>query len=89
MKRNELQAQVERTGNEASSKNLNLSKILLAIDNLYQRCIDGSYKMRYELDDHGTETKDRNDKNGENKEKKKKEMEFEEDDLTKKGICPY
>lgn len=35
--RNSLQSVVEASNNDASSKNLNLGRILMAIDNLYNR----------------------------------------------------
>jgi hypothetical protein len=36
--RNELQSDVEQTNELASKKNLNLGKILMAVDNLFYRC---------------------------------------------------
>ena len=36
--RNELQSDVEQTNELASKKNLNLGKILRAVDNLFYRC---------------------------------------------------
>eukprot|EP01017_Pseudomicrothorax_dubius_P008853 TRINITY_DN12933_c0_g1_i3.p1 TRINITY_DN12933_c0_g1~~TRINITY_DN12933_c0_g1_i3.p1 ORF type:complete len:159 (-),score=51.65 TRINITY_DN12933_c0_g1_i3:45-521(-) len=47
-KKIDLQAGVESSNNEASSKNLTLGRILMAIDNIYQRCLEGSSIIRYD-----------------------------------------
>jgi DNA repair exonuclease SbcCD ATPase subunit len=49
-KKSELQALVDLSNNEASTKNLTLGRILMAIDNIYSRCLEGTYKMRYEYE---------------------------------------
>ncbi len=45
--RNTLLAQVEGSRNETSNKNLTLGRILMAVDNLYDRCNEGAvHKIR-------------------------------------------
>lgn len=46
--RNDLQSDVEQTNELASKKNLNLGKILMAVDNLFYRCSEGNQRIKYE-----------------------------------------
>jgi hypothetical protein len=50
-KRNDLQTAVDNTTSESSNKNLNLGRILFAIDHLHQRCLDAVAKMKADGDD--------------------------------------
>jgi len=45
-KKNDLQSQVEASSNDASSKNLSLGRILMAIDNLHARCEEGVNRIK-------------------------------------------
>jgi hypothetical protein len=45
--KNEVQADVERSNEEYSNKNLNLGKIFMAIDNLFYRANENTYRMKY------------------------------------------
>jgi len=53
MERNALIAQIEQKSSEASSKTMNLGKILMAIDNMYLRCsVYEIAKIRYDFEDY-------------------------------------
>jgi chromosome segregation ATPase len=45
-RKNDLQSQVEASSNDASSKNLSLGRILMAIDNLHSRCEEGVVRIK-------------------------------------------
>jgi len=90
--KNKLQSQVEASSHQASFKNLNLGRILMAIDNISVRCLEGIVKIK---DDAKRETekgekidskKDKaNTKPKDGKEKKEGGQQGEEDDFMKKA----
>jgi len=45
-KKTEIQTQVENSSKDASSKNLNFGRILMAIDNIHQRCEEGVKRIK-------------------------------------------
>lgn len=82
--RNNLQSTVEASNNDASSKNLNLGRILMAIDNLYNRCLDGTQRIRHDFEDNRAEKgkADQKEKKGDKKDKKGTKEKFEKKDQT-------
>lgn len=44
--KNKLQSQVEASSHQASHKNLNLGRILMAVDNIHTRCEEGIQKIK-------------------------------------------
>ncbi len=73
----------------ASKKNLNLGKILMAIDNLFYRSTEGSQRIKYESEEH-KEKKNENKKTGKlaetEKQKKKEESVDDEGNYEAKTI---
>lgn len=67
--RAQLQQSVEASSNQASQKNMSLGRMLMAIENLYNRCQEGSSKIKHELEEPRQE-KQKDSKKG--KEDKKK-----------------
>lgn len=49
-----MQTEVERSNEEYSNKNLNLGKIFMAIDNLFYRANENTYRLKYEFDEKGS-----------------------------------
>jgi hypothetical protein len=43
---------VEYTNEQSTKKNLNLGKILMAIDNLYFKCSEGSQRIKHKFEEH-------------------------------------
>ncbi|CAK68257.1 unnamed protein product (macronuclear) [Paramecium tetraurelia] len=74
--RNQLYQLVEASANEASSKNLSLGRILMAIDNLFNRCQEGTQKIKHELE----ETKQENNKKEDKKVKKEDSKKQQKDE---------
>ena len=50
--RNQLQMDVEQSNEASSKKNLNLGKILMAIDNLYFKCSEGSQRIKHKYQEY-------------------------------------
>jgi hypothetical protein len=48
---------VKQTNELASKKNLNLGKILMAIDNLFYRCSEGNQRIKYKSEEHKSDKK--------------------------------
>lgn len=49
--RQKLQNEVEGSRNEASTLNARLGKILMAIENIFDRCVEGSKNLNYKFED--------------------------------------
>jgi hypothetical protein len=49
---------VETSNEEFSKKNLNLGKIFMAIDNLYFRCNENSYRLKHDFEDKQNDKKE-------------------------------
>ncbi|CAD8125800.1 unnamed protein product [Paramecium sonneborni] len=50
--RNQIQSVYEATTNDASSKNLSLGRILMAVDNLFTRCQEGTQRMKQDFEEY-------------------------------------
>jgi len=71
--KNRLQSQVEASSHQASYKNLNLGRILMAIDNINTRCEEGITKIKEEAK-RDTENEARRDKAKKDKDGKEKQV---------------
>lgn len=71
---------VEFSNEQSSKKNLNLGKMLMAIDNLYSKCSEGSQRVKHRFEQHLQSNNDKKDKKRreEKKQKEKKEEEKKE-----------
>lgn len=49
--RNQLQGVYEASSNDSSNKNLSLGRILMAVENLFTRCYEGTQKMRHDFEE--------------------------------------
>ena len=82
--RNNLQSNVEATSKDASTKNLNLGRILIAIDNLYSRCTaEGVTKIRYDFEE--KQTKNEKELKAEKEKKAEKSPHDDDEDFAEKG----
>jgi len=93
--KNKLQTQVEASSHQASFKNLNLGRILMAVDNIHTRCEEGIVKIKDDAKKEvekvdkidpkkdKTNTKTKKDKDG--KDKKEITQQEEEDDFMRKA----
>ena len=48
----QLQSLVEDSNKKSSDKNLNLGRILMAVDNLYDRCMEGMNRIKSDFEDY-------------------------------------
>lgn len=93
--KNKLQSQVEASSHQASYKNLNLGRILMAIDNIHIRCEEGITKIKDgakketekgdKIDAKKKEANVKTKKDKDGKDKKEGKQQEEEDDFMKKA----
>ena len=94
----ELQSELERNRDMYERKNLDLAKMLMAIDNLYSKCNEGVVRIKHNHEEFAEETETKNkkgkkgDKKGDEKSKKKdgndeKKEKAEEDESNTELKC--
>ena len=71
--RHNLQSQLERSRDEYAKKNLDLAKILIALDNLYFKCQTSGIKISHDYTEY--QNQNENKKNKKKAEDKKKNKE--------------
>ena len=71
----ELQSDLERNKDLYERKNLDLAKMLMAIDNLYSKCSEGTVRVKYNCEEFAEEVEPKNkkQKKAEEKARAKKE----------------
>lgn len=68
-----LQSELERTRDQYERRNLDMTKTFISIDNLYNKCNEGTVKIKHNHEEFAdeVETKKNNKKNSDDKTKKK------------------
>jgi hypothetical protein len=69
----DLQSELERSRDQYERRNLDMAKTLMAIDNLYNKCSEGTVKIKHNHEEYAdeVETKKNNKKKADDKTKKK------------------
>lgn len=80
----QLYSVVEDSNKKSSDKNLNLGRILMAVDNLYNRCTEGMNKIKFDFEDYQRVVGDKTIIK-----EKKTEKQVERDRLKKTGKDKY